>query len=71
MNTLLLQDTDSVMVRLAVADDMKTQFETATRVAAEISKVFKAPHDLEMEKIVSLLVFCLRKRTLWPEHNCS
>ena len=48
-------DTDSVMVIFDTGDpatkhDMKTHFEIAERVAAEISKTFKRPIELEFEK---------------------
>ncbi len=57
-------DTDSVMVRFAADDphDLKAQFDIATRVAEQISKTFKAPHELEMEKIYYPYVLYSKKR---------
>lgn len=55
-------DTDSVMVKFKVAHDLKTQFEVASDVARKISETFKAPHELEMEKIYMPYVLYSKKR---------
>jgi DNA polymerase elongation subunit (family B) len=51
---LVVHNTDSVMVKFKVPDDkrhdMKTHFEVAQRVAAEISKTFPGCVELEFEK---------------------
>lgn len=48
-------DTDSVMVKLELGNDkrhdMHAHFELAAKVAAEISKTFKPPNELEFEKV--------------------
>ena len=50
------------MVKFNVAEDMQTQFDAATKAAEEISKTFKAPHELEMEKIYMPYVLYSKKR---------
>lgn len=59
---MIVHNTDSVMVKFNVAEDMQTQFDAATRAAEEISKTFKAPHELEMEKIYMPYVLYSKKR---------
>ena len=59
-------DTDSVMVIFKVPDeqrhDVHAHFEVATRVAAEISKTFKAPNELEHEKCYYPYLLFSKKR---------
>lgn len=55
-------DTDSVMVKFNVAHDLDTQFKVASDVARRISETFKAPHELEMEKIYLPYVLYSKKR---------
>lgn len=63
---LVVHNTDSVMVRFNLPDedklDMHKQFQVATRVADTISKTFKAPHELEMEKIYLPYILYAKKR---------
>lgn len=59
---MIVHNTDSVMVKFNVAEDMQTQFDAATKVAEAISKTFKAPHELEMEKIYMPYVLYSKKR---------
>lgn len=59
-------DTDSVMVIFNVGEDRKhdmhAHFETAARVAAEISATFKAPNELEFEKCYYPYLLFSKKR---------
>ena len=59
---MIVHNTDSVMVKFNVGEDMQTQFDAATKAAEEISKTFKAPHELEMEKIYMPYVLYSKKR---------
>ena len=60
-------DTDSVMVIFETGDaakkhDMQTHFDIAERVAAEISKTFKRPIELEFEKCYYPYLLFSKKR---------
>lgn len=61
---MVVHNTDSVMVKLHVADasDMTAYFETAERVAAQISKTFPTPVRLEFEKVLYPYVLMGKKR---------
>lgn len=59
---LVVHNTDSVMVKFNVAHDLDTQFKVASDVAQRISETFKAPHELEMEKIYLPYVLYSKKR---------
>jgi DNA polymerase delta subunit 1 len=51
------------MVKLALPpDDLAEHFRVATWAASEISKTFKAPHDLEMEKMYHPYILYSKKR---------
>lgn len=66
VGTLVVHNTDSVMVKFNVGQDrrydMHAHFEVATRVAAEISKTFKPPNELEMEKTYFPYLLFSKKR---------
>nr|P30320.1 RecName: Full=DNA polymerase [Paramecium bursaria Chlorella virus NY2A]pir/B42543/ DNA-directed DNA polymerase (EC 2.7.7.7) - Chlorella virus CV-NY-2A [Paramecium bursaria Chlorella virus NY2A]AAA88827.1 DNA polymerase [Paramecium bursaria Chlorella virus NY2A] len=59
-------DTDSVMIRMKLPDDkihdMDEQFKMAKWLAGEITKDFKAPNDLEFEKIYYPYILYSKKR---------
>ena len=63
---LVVHNTDSVMVKFKVPDelrhDMKTHFELAERVAAEISKTFPGCVELEFEKCYYPYLLFSKKR---------
>lgn len=66
VGTLVVHNTDSVMVKFNVGEDrrydMHAHFEVATHVAAEISKTFKPPNELEMEKTYFPYLLFSKKR---------
>ena len=66
VGTLVVHNTDSVMVKFNVGEDrrydMHAHFEVATRVAAEISRTFKPPNELEMEKTYFPYLLFSKKR---------
>nr|BAA35142.1 DNA polymerase [Paramecium bursaria Chlorella virus CVK2] len=59
-------DTDSVMVKMKLPDDkvhdMDEQFKMAKWLAGEITKDFRAPNDLEFEKIYYPYILYSKKR---------
>ena len=60
---LVVHNTDSIMVKMGLPqDDLAEHFRVATWLAAEISKTFKPPHDLEFEKLYAPYILYSKKR---------
>jgi hypothetical protein len=72
VGTMIVHNTDSVMIKMNIPDEvgengekiinMGSHFKMATWLAGEITKDFKAPNDLEMEKIYYPYVLYSKKR---------
>lgn len=62
---MIVHNTDSVMVQFAIpdgADPLESSWEQGERAAEECTKLFKAPNDLELEKVYYPFILYSKKR---------